>query len=245
MKCTVIGYWGGFPGPKEATSGYLFQHENFNVLVDCGSGVLAQLQTFLKIEDLDAVIVSHYHHDHVADIGPLQFARLVKSMLGAELSTLPVYGHTLDQTGFAGLSYKTYTKGVAYNTASPLEIGPFTIDFIETRHPVPCFAMRFAAGGQTVVYTADSSYVPEFIDFTMGADLLVSECNLYADQDGNEIGHMNSADAAAIAEQAGVPCLLLSHLPHFGNHQNLKQQAASDFSGHIDLASIGWTWGNE
>ena len=44
MKMTVVGFWGGFPEAGEATSGYLFEHDGFLLLVDCGSGVLAQLQ---------------------------------------------------------------------------------------------------------------------------------------------------------------------------------------------------------
>lgn len=80
MKVTVIGYWGGFPAANEATSGYLFEHEGFRMLVDCGSGVLAKLQNYVSVEKLDAVVVSHYHHDHVADIGPLQYARLIKKI---------------------------------------------------------------------------------------------------------------------------------------------------------------------
>ena len=77
MKMTVVGFWGGFPEAGEATSGYLFEHDGFRLLVDCGSGVLAQLQKYITPSDIDAVVLSHYHHDHVADIGVLQYARLI------------------------------------------------------------------------------------------------------------------------------------------------------------------------
>ena len=79
MKMTVVGFWGGFPEAGEATSGYLFEHDGFRLLVDCGSGVLAQLQKYITPSDIDAVVLSHYHHDHVADIGVLQYARLITS----------------------------------------------------------------------------------------------------------------------------------------------------------------------
>lgn len=80
MKMTVVGFWGGFPEAGEATSGYLFEHDGFRLLVDCGSGVLAQLQKYITPSDIDAVVLSHYHHDHVADIGVLQYARLITSV---------------------------------------------------------------------------------------------------------------------------------------------------------------------
>ena len=65
MKMTVVGFWGGFPEAGEATSGYLFEHDGFLLLVDCGSGVLAQLQKYITPSHIDAVVLSHYHHDHV------------------------------------------------------------------------------------------------------------------------------------------------------------------------------------
>ena len=68
MKVTVIGCCGGFPAANEATSGYLFQSGDYSVLIDCGSAVLSKLQLFLPVEELDAVILSHYHHDHIADV---------------------------------------------------------------------------------------------------------------------------------------------------------------------------------
>lgn len=69
MKVTVIGCYGGFPTANEATSGYLFQSGDFSLLVDCGSAVLSKLFGYVPAEKLDAVVLSHYHHDHIADIG--------------------------------------------------------------------------------------------------------------------------------------------------------------------------------
>src|SRR5699024_12774482 len=79
MKVTIIGFWGGYPAAGGATSAYLVEEKDFKLLVDAGSGSLSKLQNYINISDLDAVIVSHYHHDHVADIGVLQYAKLVGS----------------------------------------------------------------------------------------------------------------------------------------------------------------------
>lgn len=243
MKMTVIGFWGGYPEAGEATSGYLLEHNGFRLLVDCGSAVLSQLQKYIRVEELDAVLLSHYHHDHVADIGVLHYARLVKTLTVGNVPELPIYGHTLDERGFASLTHEPYTKGVAYDPEKTIEIGPFTIAFMKTKHPVPCFAMRITAGGQTIVYTADSSYLPEFMAFAKEADLLICECNMYADQDGTKVGHMNSTEAGIIAKEAGVRKLLLTHLPHAGNIADLVEQAGKIFDGSIELASSAYTWG--
>ncbi len=59
MKITIIGWWGAYPNAGEATSGYLLESEGFAVLIDCGSGVLAQLQKHYSLQAVDAVVLSH------------------------------------------------------------------------------------------------------------------------------------------------------------------------------------------
>ncbi|CAG9622964.1 MBL fold metallo-hydrolase [Sutcliffiella rhizosphaerae] len=242
MKLTVVGFWGGYPAKNSATSGYLVEHENFKLLIDCGSGVLAQLQNYMDVTELDAVILSHYHHDHVADIGPLQFARLISFYMGKTVTQLPIYGHDEDVQGFAALDHKEYTKGIAYDPLKPAQVGPFTIEFLKTTHPVPCYAMKVSTEEGSFVYTADTSYQESFITFSKGADLLICECNLYAHQNGESAGHMNSHDAAKIAALSDVPELLLTHLPHFGNTLQLVEEAGTIYKGNITLAHKGFTW---
>ncbi|PWW27779.1 ribonuclease BN (tRNA processing enzyme) [Cytobacillus oceanisediminis] len=241
MKLTVIGGWGGYPKAEGASSGYLLEHEGFHLLIDCGSGVLAKMQNFFQPEDLDSVIISHYHPDHIADIGVLQHARLIQGFLGKKSGTLPIYGHTLDQQEFAKLTYKDITKGVAYNPEEVLSAGPFLIRFLKTNHPVPCYAMRIEAGGKTLIYTADTSYKEELETFSDNADLLVCECNFYGHQNGKNAGHMTSLDAGILASKANVKNLLLTHLPHYGELQKLKEEAASKYNGPISIADYQWS----
>ncbi len=237
MKLTVIGHWGGYPKANEASSGYLVEHEGFCILIDCGSGVLSFLQSHIQVQDLDACILSHYHPDHIADIGVLQHALLIQRVIGNNVQTLPVYAHTEDAQGFQSLQYKDLMEGVAYNPKQSLEVGPFTITFLKTKHPVPCYAMRIQAGDKVLVYTADTSYLEEFILFSKDADLLLCESNLYGGMDATAAGHMTSVEAGRLARQANVAKLVLTHLPHFGDIEDLKKEAEAEFSGQVMLAS--------
>ncbi|HLQ71864.1 MAG TPA: MBL fold metallo-hydrolase [Bacillota bacterium] len=241
MKVTVIGCWGGYPAPDGATSAYLLEKDGFRLMVDMGSGALAKIQTYVHVMDIDAVILSHYHHDHIADIGVLQFAWLVQSYLREQKEILPIYGHMEDETGFQSLTHD-FTEGMAYDPSENLRVGPFTITFLKTVHPVPCYGMRITDGRHTIVYTADTSFQQEWIPFSRKADLLITDCNFYAEQDGTEAGHMNSEDAARIACEADVDTLLLSHLPQYGNIDKLVQEASRIFSGNIVLAREGYVW---
>ncbi|HLR73952.1 MAG TPA: MBL fold metallo-hydrolase, partial [Virgibacillus sp.] len=134
MKLTVIGCWGGYPAPGEATSAYLIEKDNFSLLMDAGSGSLAQLQNHKHVLEIDAIILSHYHQDHIADIGVMQYAWLTQSYVNETDEILPIYGHTEDEEGFSKLTHD-FTEGIAYDPDETLVIGPFSISLLKTKHP--------------------------------------------------------------------------------------------------------------
>ena len=72
MKITVLGCLGAYPYNGEGTTGYLVESEGFHLLLDAGSTTLVQLEKILDPLDLDAVFLTHYHHDHFADLGVLK-----------------------------------------------------------------------------------------------------------------------------------------------------------------------------
>ncbi|MBW8349681.1 MBL fold metallo-hydrolase [Bacillus sp. IITD106] len=239
MELTVIGHWGGYPKAGEASSGYLLTHKGFKLLIDCGSAVLSQLQMYIKPEEIDAVILSHYHADHIADIGVLHHALLISKYVSGYDGILPIYGHTNDQQGFSTLTYKDITTGIAYSGNGIIHIGPFQIEFLQTKHPVPCYAMRITCEEKVLVYTADTSYFEELVRFSKNADVLLAESNFYKGMDGTSAGHMTSEEAGKLARKANVNTLVLTHLPHFGDLNQLKAEAAEQFEQQIILASKG------
>ncbi|MCT2535592.1 MBL fold metallo-hydrolase [Aquibacillus koreensis] len=243
MKLTVIGYWGAYPEQESATSCYLLESNGFTCIVDCGSGALSRLQKYVNLMDIDAVVLSHYHNDHVADIGVLQYSWLVQNAIHQTEKVLPIYGHAEDQEKFNDLTHN-YTKGMEYDPKNGLEIGPFRFKFQKTSHPAPCYAMRITNGEKTIVYTADTSYMSNLVSFSEGADLILAECSFYEHQDGGKAGHMNSKECGELARKANVPELILSHLPHFGELNQLVEEVENYYSGDVQLAKEGLTWGD-
>ena len=72
MKLTTIGCWGGYPYKDTGTTSYLITAENgFQLLMDVGSRAVNELEKEISPLDVDAVIISHYHPDHIADLGLL------------------------------------------------------------------------------------------------------------------------------------------------------------------------------
>jgi ribonuclease BN (tRNA processing enzyme) len=239
MKITTVGIWGGYPNQNEATSSFLIEEDGFRCLVDCGSGVLAAVQNYVALRDLDAVIVSHYHPDHIADIGVLQHAAMVGMQLKEWETPLPIYAHDKDPSSFKELSYKGVTEGRAVQVQETLQLGPWEVAFCETVHPVYCLALKFSSKGRSVVFTADTGWTEELIGFSSQADLVVADANLYEKYIGIIQGHMSGSQAGQLAEQAGAKKLWLTHLPQYGDKEEILEAAKTKFAGRVDFARIG------
>ncbi|PIC63778.1 hypothetical protein CSV79_10080 [Sporosarcina sp. P13] len=239
MNITTLGIWGGYPKANSATSSFLIEHDGFHCLIDCGSGVLASLQNHIALDQLDAIVISHYHADHIADIGSLQYSRLIQYYLGQPSPTLPIYGHTQDEEQFTKLSYKGQTEGVEITAEQSVKIGPFTVSFCPTVHPVYCLAIKFTVEGKSAVFTADTEWTDALIPFAQHADILISEANLYEEHIGISPGHLAGSQAGTLAQQAEVGQLVLTHLPHHGNIQDILNEAKKTFTGSVELAEAG------
>jgi len=236
LKVTIIGCWGGFPRVGEATSGYLIEHDNYKLLLECGSGVVSSLQKKIDLGNLDAVLITHYHYDHCCDIGPLQYARQIKTQLGQINKALPIYAPKGEF--FELLKWEDYTLGQSFNETSNLSIGPFQASFIKNIHPVESYSVKITCENKIVSFTSDTSYFDDLSSFFYASDLLISECSFYADMDGTKAGHLNSSQAGILAENAKVKKLILTHLPHFGELNNLVSQAKEYYKGELELAKF-------
>ncbi len=234
MKITIIGCWGGFPSVGEATSGYLIEHDNYKLLLECGSGVVSSLQKKIDLGNLDAVVITHYHYDHCCDIGPLQYARQIKTQLGQINYPLPIYAPKGDF--FELLKWDEYTFGQAFNETSILNLGPLEVSFIKNVHPVEAYSVKIKFDNKIVSFTSDTSYFNDLSNFFYGSHLLISECSFYSNMDGTKAGHLNSSQAGMLAEKANVKKLVLTHLPHFGNLNDLILQAQENYKGETILA---------
>lgn len=242
MKLIPIGIWGGYPKANGATSSFLLEHEGFYCLIDCGSGVLSSLQNYLPLEQLDAVVLTHYHADHIADIGSLQYSRLIQFYLNESPKLLPIYGHTKDKDEFSKLSYKERTVGIPITENKSIKIGPFTVEFCQTKHSVYCLAVKFSVNDKSIVFTADTEWHEPLIGFSKGTNLLVSEANLYEEHIGVSPGHMGGSEAGKLASLAKADHLLLTHLPLHGDVNRILTAAQAVFTNQTEIAEVGKTY---
>lgn len=239
MKCTIVGMWGGFPKKNEPTSGYLVEKDGFAILLDAGSGVAAHVQNYIELNELNHLFLSHYHYDHSVDLGAFMFGRMIGTYIDQADERLHIYGPA-DNDIARQVEDTNFNKFHAYNKNSTFNVGPFTITFHKNTHPVETYAMKIVDDEEkTLVYTADTSYKKSLSKFAENADVLITECSHYEGEDAKRLGHLNAEEAALLAEESQAKRTILSHLPHYGNTEELLQTAKSAGLKDVSLAETG------
>lgn len=212
MQLTVLGCYGPYPPAGGACSGYLVREGDYNLLIDCGNGVLSRLQEHLKFWQLDAVILSHLHADHYSDIMVMRYGLEIAFGKGLRSEPLPLYAPAEPPLEFERLPYKNAYAVNAVADGEELNLGPFSIKFKAGIHAVSSMAMRIESPAAVLVYSGDTEYSSGLVDLAQGADLFLCEAN-YLDADilAGLPNHLSSDQAARIAASAGVKKLLLTH----------------------------------
>ena len=236
MKISIIGCRGAYPEQDQATSGYLIETKTTKVLLDCGSGVLSKVQKYIELKDLDGVIFSHYHFDHCADLGCLQYATMILTQLGNRETPLILYGPGEKER----LDYKEYCIGKNYLYEEKFTIGDLTFTCQRNIHDVPSYAIKVEdLQGHIIVYSGDTEYNEELQKIVSEADLFLCECSLYKEQKGKFSGHLCSTEVGKLAEKSYVKKLCITHLPHYGEMQQLLREVQEEYTGEIVLAEEG------
>lgn len=244
MELTVLGCAGGVGRAGEACSGYLVREGGTQVLLDCGSGVVANLQRVCPLEDVDHVVISHWHADHSSDAGVLVHGRIIGRLLGRTDRELAFYAPPCEPDLARVGDPAQGCRSQAVVPGDVLHVGDLKLEFCQTRHPVPCHAVRVTsdASGEVLVYTADGALTDELALFCRGAHTLVCECSLYAGTDGTGPGHMNADDVAQLALQARPLRMVLTHLPCYGERDELLGPVRRRWEGCSVLAREMAVW---
>ena len=250
MRLTVVGCSGSYPGPDSPASCYLVEADaegrTWRILLDFGSGSLGSLHHYVDPLAIEAVFFSHLHADHCLDLTGLYVLRKYHPS-GAQ-PPIPVYG----PVGVAGRMARAYDLPEDPGLGDDFDFreydgtvtfGPFEITPVPMAHPVPAFGLRVVADGRTLAFTGDTGPTPALDELAAGADLLLSEAAFRDAEaaDNPPALHLTGSQAADVALRAGVPRLVLTHIPAWYDRAEILSDATSvpGYAGEIVLAESG------
>ncbi|MCR9247988.1 MAG: MBL fold metallo-hydrolase [bacterium] len=241
MKLTVLGSGTAIPVPDRFPAGYHLATGDTSVLVDCGPGTLRRLaQTGHGIRDLDAVLLTHYHTDHCADLAALFFA--LRSPTFAGRPPLDLYGAPgLERLvarlrdAWPWLEPRGYELRLHELPPGEREIHDLRVTAVPIRHTAQSLGYRIATATGTAAFSGDADECEELVELARGTDIFVCDC---AAPDGAKMdGHLTPGLAADYAERAGARTLVLTHFyPECDGH-DLRAMAARRYHGEIVLAT--------
>lgn len=237
LTLTILGTSGSYPGPNRACSGYLVRGGGTTVWLEAGSGSMANLQTHVELSQLDAVVISHEHPDHWADLNGLEVA----CSFGSGPDLIPIYAPKV----LEGLSYSFRKTAFEWHTVADgdvAQIGGQRWNFSKTDHPPETLASRVEVDGVALGYTADTG--TGWSAAALGSlHALLAEATFQDDDaaqvaaEGSHVGHLSARQAGEMARQCGVPRLIISHIWPTHDREVSLRQAEEGFGGTVEIAS--------
>jgi ribonuclease BN (tRNA processing enzyme) len=191
------------------------------VWVDAGTGTLAQLQRHVRLDELDAIWISHLHADHTADLLTAYYGALFADVrLDAPI---PLYGPPGVADRLAHFLTNTSTRSPIESAFAVEElhdghqvrVGTLTLTSRAVAHGMPAFALRAETAGRSVVYSGDTAPCPSLTRLAEGCDLLLCEADSAQAPSEEEKVHHTPEDAGDSAAAAGAGRLIVTHVGTF------------------------------
>lgn len=247
MLLTVLGCSGSVPGPASPASGYLVRAGRTSVVLDLGNGSFGALQRYLDPFDLDALVLSHLHPDHCADVSAMTVYRRYRptrpqggpiALYGpSQIADRLVAAYAVDAEERTGTDLSDVYDFRPF--AGPVQIGDAEVRAALVDHPCEAYALRVSHAGRTLVYSGDTGPCRSFVDLATGADVLLAEASWPDSPDNPQGVHLSGRDAGHAAAAAEVGRLLITHVPPWTDPDQVLTEAKSAFPGPVELVRPG------
>src|ERR1039457_1260052 len=218
----------------------LLATENTRILLDAGLS-MRELSKRLasigeRIEDVDAILITHEHSDHVAGLPVLARNR----NLHAEIFITRLTAPAIDWGEHPPSRLEMFQAGAAFRIGD-IDVQSFGIPH-DALDPV---GFRFEAQGVRIGVVTDLGYIPESVKFHLRrADLLLLEANHDLDmlkvgpypwsvkqRVMSRVGHLSNLHMSDYLMQDLDSCtanLILGHLSEQNNHPAIVQMVAAE-----------------
>jgi len=237
----IIGSGTGIPSLRRSSPGLVVLSDSATLLIDSGPGALRKmLEVGITYQDIDILLYTHIHPDHVSDLVHVLFAckyadlprekellciggpgfksyfEKLKNLYGhwIEPQSYPLVIKEASQEAFPYRDLRISSKPMAHISES---VG-YRIEFKD---------------GRSMAVSGDTDYCQNIIDLASEVDLLVLECSF---PDGKKVeGHLTPSLAGRIASESRCKKLLLTHLYPVCDQFDIVSQCKQIYPGQVIL----------
>ncbi len=211
----VLGTNGLYPTENSPTSGYLVNCNGLRYLVDIGCGIFNKVKEIMPPEDLDGIIVTHYHFDHVSDIGVLSYYLQTKN------KRVTVYGPDDGSPYQKLISDSPYFDFVPINCS--IERENLKICFYKMNHSVLTYGVSFYCDNKKFSYSSDGNLCDSYCSLLTSCDLAVINCGLLNKDWNNSKPVLSACNVGDLAQKYGVKALISHFNPSISRSELIKE----------------------
>jgi ribonuclease BN (tRNA processing enzyme) len=244
----VLGSAAATPTGRRFASAYALKVTGKLFLIDCGAPVSTLLYRYgLDPVNVQAVFLSHWHMDHVANLGLfLTQNRLLKRSKSLRLygprGTLNKVNRILADTLILPEKLRYKLEVINVQPEKTYKEALLRANFFMTEHlerpalkthfgrKATAYGMIFSGPGWRVLYSGDLNSPQELGPYVQGVDLLV-----------HEMAHHKPEVVAEFAEAAQIPHVLVTHLrPEYDESpEKIIEAFKGRYSGDVTVAEDG------
>jgi ribonuclease BN (tRNA processing enzyme) len=244
FNLTVLGSGTCAPTKERSCASCHLQIGSQSVLMDIGFGAMRRLtESQIDYRQIDTVLISHLHPDHVSDLVPLVMA----------LTFTPDFKRERPLHLFGPPGFESFLLSMQSNYGEWLfdnqnfdkiitEINPSESRVFDGWH-LQAFGMdhkdsslgyRINAYDKILAYTGDTAFCPELLDLIQNADLALIECSF---PDNKVVGkHLSPTLAGQAAKKAQCKRVLLTHFYPVMDPEQAKKICRTQFKGPVESA---------
>lgn len=182
---------------RRFNTAFLLRCGGASLAIDCPDRYRAVLRAAseksglaLRIEDIDDLLLTHLHGDHVNGLEAVGFLKALVLKKRLRLWTTPevlaslwdkrlsaAMGQLWDGVAFLPKKLDDYFDVRVLDWDAPNRIGPFEVRLRRTVHHIPTCALRVHAAGRTWGYSCDTAFDPGLLEWLSPADVIFHETN--------------------------------------------------------------------
>lgn len=215
MEFIPIGIYGRFASVNGATNCYLVKGSGFNLAIDMGSGAFRELQRIIDGTEINALILTHLHFDHIADALVYQYYLENKQAKQVDLF-LPSFPSNINELF---TSYKFKKSDIENIVKLPIDIKPIRVKHAKN---TDSYMLKIKGDNSTLLYTSDFCDIDEYTAIIADVDIVVTDACVVDKEMTSNSPHASIGSIARATPPDTI--LYLTHLPD-GHEEEILAEA--------------------